>query len=103
MHAPTSVASPPRIGTATPGILPERNKESTCSSSNRVFSITEYNVRSTSGFDGEASVGREDFAETISITGSGARPAVLGRLVVVAAMQAGLRERSLYRKANATV
>jgi hypothetical protein len=55
-------------------------------------------VRSTSGLEGEASLASEDFAGTVAIKGSGARPADLGRLVFVAAMQAGLRERSLYRK-----
>jgi hypothetical protein len=52
------------MGTGTPGILPARSKVRTCSSSKRVFSITEYSERNTSGFEGEASLASEDFVET---------------------------------------
>src|SRR5215471_10734489 len=60
MHAPTSVASPPRIRVGEPEIRPARWSESTSSSNKRVFKRTAYSVCSTSGLEGEASPVSED-------------------------------------------
>jgi hypothetical protein len=59
-------------------------------------------VRNTSGLEGEASLASEDFVEAVSIAGFDDGPFELGRLVLGAAMQAGLRERLLYSKQIAT-